>query len=286
MPDTVFRPRVGAAAFAARAGPRIGIDEAHFNFHTALGRYRPFGLLAESDGYRVERVRRAFTDASLRGIDLLVIANPLNEVNDGGKWTLPTPSAFTTSEIDAVRRFVTNGGSLLLIADHMPFAGAAEALGEAVGVRFINGFSRDSAGASNFTLRRGSTLLSHPVTDGRTVAERVDSVVIFTGSAFAISATGTAGAAVLRLPPGTRVDQPVTAWEFVPGTASMRGDGLLFGAALELGKGRVFVAGEAAMFSAQRSGPRAQGRMGFNAPDAPQNAQFVLNVLHWLSRVP
>lgn len=50
-----------------------------------------------------------------------------------------------------------------------------------------------------------------------------------------------------------------------------------------LGKGRILAAGEAAMFSAQRSGPQGAGRMGFNEPTAPQNAQFVLNVLHWLS---
>jgi hypothetical protein len=39
------------------------------------------------------------------------------------------------------------------------------------------------------------------------------------------------------------------------------------------------------MFSAQRSGPKGEGLMGFNRPSAGQNAQFVLNVLHWLTRV-
>ena len=40
--------------------------------------------------------------------------------------------------------------------------------------------------------------------------------------------------------------------------------------------------GEAAMFSAQVTGPERRP-MGMNAPGAEQNAQFVLNVMHWLS---
>ena len=36
------------------------------------------------------------------------------------------------------------------------------------------------------------------------------------------------------------------------------------------------------MFSAQVAGP-ARRLMGFNAPEAAQTAQFVLNVLHWLA---
>jgi hypothetical protein len=40
-----------------------------------------------------------------------------------------------------VRRFVERGGALLLIADHMPMAGAASDLGLAFGVHFENGFA-------------------------------------------------------------------------------------------------------------------------------------------------
>ena len=36
------------------------------------------------------------------------------------------------------------------------------------------------------------------------------------------------------------------------------------------------------MFSAQVAGPTRRP-MGMNAPGAEQNAQFVLNVLHWAS---
>jgi hypothetical protein len=51
---------------------------------------------------------------------------------------------------------------------------------------------------------------------------------------------------------------------------------------MKVGKGRVAIFGEAAMFSAQLGGPQKLP-MGMNAPVAKQNPQFLLNVMHWLS---
>ena len=48
--------------------------------------------------------------------------------------------------------------------------------------------------------------------------------------------------------------------------------------------GRVVFLGEAAMFSAQVSGPE-RNPMGMNDPRAPQDAQFCLNVVRWLTGV-
>ena len=59
--------------------------------------------------------------------------------------------------------------------------------------------------------------------------------------------------------------------------------GLLQGAALTHGKGRVVVMGEAAMFSSQLAGPDKR-IMGFGAEGAEQNQRFALNLMHWLSR--
>ena len=41
-------------AFAPGAGPLVCVDEAHNNYHTANGRYRPFADLLRGDGYWVE----------------------------------------------------------------------------------------------------------------------------------------------------------------------------------------------------------------------------------------
>ncbi len=52
------------------------------------------------------------------------------------------------------------------------------------------------------------------------------------------------------------------------------------GLAFEWGEGRVVILGESAMVTAQVSG---RVRYGMNTPDN-DNRQFVLNVMHWLSR--
>ncbi len=279
--DSAYRARVPAPAFAVDAGPVILLDEAHANFHTLDGRYLVFGTVLRQDGYVVRPNRAPFTRAALGAARVLVIANALNAVNAGGKWQLPTPSAFTAAEIAAVRDWVRDGGSLLLIADHMPFPGAAHDLAAAFGIHMLNGFAYDSTRTvSRFVYRRAAgSLAAHAVTEGRSPAERVDSVVAFTGQAFRVDAPGTP---LMTLAPGTTVLEPAVAWQFDATTPTESGAGLLQGAVVPFGQGRVAVFGEAAMFSAQVAGAQ-RAPMGMNDPAAPQNAQFLLNVLHWLT---
>ena len=56
--------------------------------------------------------------------------------------------------------------------------------------------------------------------------------------------------------------------------------GWLQGGTRKLDQGRVAILGEAAMCTAQLEGTVPDG---MNAPQASQNAQFCLNVMHWLS---
>lgn len=280
--DTSFHPPIARPSYARGAGPVVLLDEAHHNFHTVTGRYRPLVALLERDGYVVRPGRAPFTRTSLANARVLVIANAIHETNARGRWTLPNPSAFTDAEIAAVSEWVRDGGSLLLIADHMPFAGAAEKLALAFGAVFGNGFAADSTldtGALRF--RRGDgSLGTHPITDGRTPGDRVDSVTTFTGQAFRLTR---GGAPLITLGAGTTLLLPVTAWVFSDSTPRVRADGLLQGAALEVGRGRVVLLGEAAMLSAQLAGPQRRP-MGMNDPAAAQNAQFALNVMRWLTR--
>lgn len=60
--------------------------------------------------------------------------------------------------------------------------------------------------------------------------------------------------------------------------------GMLQSAAFEVGRGRVAAFGEAGMFTAQVRGEDQQP-VGMNHPNASDNAQFVLNVLHWLAGI-
>ena len=48
--DPDFKAVVERPAYP-RNGPTVAIDEAHSNFHTAGGQYKPFADLLTSDGY-------------------------------------------------------------------------------------------------------------------------------------------------------------------------------------------------------------------------------------------
>lgn len=179
--DTSFTSPLEAPEYRAGQGPTVLIDAAHLNFHTAEGRYLAFARLLRRDGYTVESNRDPFTSAVLHRADILVIANAMHEQSEADFAPLPNLSAFTEVEIAAVESWVREGGSLLLIADHMPIAGHAETLAAAFGLRFQNGFAFDMAGKGRVTFRRSDgSLRSSVVTDGRGPAERVDSVTTFT----------------------------------------------------------------------------------------------------------
>lgn len=276
--DTSFKPPVPNPAYTSGHGPVVLLDEAHFNFHTAGGRYKPFADLLRRDGFVVKSSRLQFSRATLGTGQILVIANALAERNRND-WSPPTPSAFSDEEIEAVCDWVRGGGSLLLIADHMPFAGAAEKMASALGVRFSNGYAIDEQekGPMLFRLSDGS-LKDHQITRGRTDAEKIESVATFTGSAFQVD--GDAQPLLVFGPSVVSVDGRIR--DKTAPRISVKG--WYQGAVMRFGKGRLAVFGEAAMFSAQVAGPKRMP-MGMNAPIAAGNPQFLLNLMHWLSGI-
>ena len=283
VPDPAFAPVIEKPRHEAGRGPRVAIDAAHLNFHTADGGYAPFATLLRLDGYRVESSGTPFAAGLLARMDVLVIANAMHKQSENDWAPLPTLSAFTDAEVAAVERWVRDGGSLLLIADHMPLAGHAEALAAAFGVRFQNGFAFDAQNNGQITFRRSDgSLVPGLVTDGRGASERVDAVTTFTGQAFRLD-PGVKAEPVLRLPAGYQLLLPEVAFTFSERTPRIPAANLLQGALVYHGQGRIAVFGEAAMFSAQVTGP-GKRPMGMNHPDARENARFALNVLHWLTR--
>ena len=277
--DSSFAPSIASPAYSVGAGPRVLIDEGHHNFHTMAGRFFAFARLLRRDGYVVVPNASRFSREGLAGARILVISNALAAENED-EWSLPTPSAFDSSEIAAVREWVMGGGSLWLIADHMPFPGAAGRLAAEFGVLMSNGFALDRSeedGRMRFSRGDGS-LMDHPITRGRNAAERVDSIISFTGQAFRVEAPGTP---LMKLRRDVVLLLPQVAWQFSKLTQRMSASGMLQGAVVDIGRGRVAVFGEAAMFSAQLAGPN-KAPMGMNDRTAPQNPQFVLNVAHWL----
>ncbi|MFN2430895.1 MAG: DUF4440 domain-containing protein [Cryomorphaceae bacterium] len=281
-PDTTFRAKIHQPAYKHGEGPVVCIDEAHQNLHTRKGRFLAFSRLLEQDGYRVRSIDQPITDVDvLRNCSLLVVANALHPSNKG-HWVLPTPSAFTDDEINHLRQWVQDGGRLLLIADHMPFAGAAAELAATFGFEFLNGFamtSNDFWPPSKFAVKDGG-LRDSPVVDGMMKGEAIADVATFTGSAFTIPKTAVP---VISFSEEHRSLQPDTAWKFSSETPSVFLSGYHQGALLSFGKGKVAVFGEAAMFTAQISNRGV--KTGFNSEYAKENVQLVINVVHWLDGV-
>ena len=81
----------------------IMFDEAHNSGHRLSGTFSAFAELASSLGYTVIPSRTPFRRDSLDRGRILTIANALHARNASGDWSLPTPSAFTSQEIQVVR---------------------------------------------------------------------------------------------------------------------------------------------------------------------------------------
>jgi hypothetical protein len=277
--DPDFNPPIFNPAYPPGDGSKIYIDEAHNNFHTMDGRYKPFADLLARDGYIIQPLKDTIGINTLEQVDILVISNPLN-IKNTQDWTLPTPSAFTEDEINNVSNWVKDGGSLFLIADHMPFPGAAHDLAKEFGFDLNNGFAFDTVtggGADLFTLKDG-TLKENFITNGRNGQEKVDSIYSFTGEAFQIPEDATP---VLILNNNFISLMPDTAWNFKDDTQQVSVAGWSQGAVKKFGKGKIAVWGEAAMFSAQIAGEK-KIKVGMNAPRAKYNYQLLLNIIHWL----
>ncbi len=281
VPDVDYNPPIFRPAYKIGTGPKVIVDDTHHNFHTAEGRYRPFAQLLRRDGYRVNGLGANLSRDSLQNVDVLVIVNALNERNEND-WSLPTPSAFSCTEIKAVRCWVQCGGSLLLIADHMPFPGAAAEMARAFCVEFSNGYARPGHRQPDTTdtFERQTGLCPSEITFGRNTEERVTRVATFGGSAFKppIGATP-----VLVFGPDSLSLETTKAPGITPDAARVPIDGWCQGAVFPFCRGRVAVFGEAAMFTAQLAGDGSRP-MGMNAPGAEQNYQLALNVMHWLTR--
>lgn len=268
--DPTFNTKVAHPAYASEH-PRVLFDEAHNNFHTTDGRYKPFAEVIGNDGFKVIPNKEKFTKELLAKGDILIIANALGAEGMGAAGA--SNSAFTEAECDAVRDWVQDGGSLLLITDHAPFGSAAESLAKRFGVDMSKGYTSDpnnsEGGETSLVFTRKNNLLGdHPITKGRDDSEKVNRVQTFTGQ----SLKGPTGSVAILKLGDTAFDEGD---DGKPKSAAGRAQGIAF----PFGKGRVVVMGEAAELSAQLIGNE---RFGMNVPGL-DNRQMALNIMHWLS---
>jgi hypothetical protein len=277
--DPDFNTRVAQPAYSAN-GPKVLFDEAHNNFHTASGRYKPFADLITSDGYQVVPNKDKFSPEVLKGASVLVISNALG-ARSMGEAAASGP-AFTDAESDAVRDWVRGGGSLLLIADHAPMGAANQILGQRFGVDMSKMYTIDEqnfekeAGNPGFIIytRESGRLADHAITRGRNDGERINKIVTFTGQSLKGPADGVP---FLKLADTAQDTMPG------PNAKPISAAGRAQGIAMKFGKGRVIVMGEAGMLSAQLTGNPGVP-FGMNRPGI-DNRQLALNIMHWLSGV-
>jgi hypothetical protein len=279
--DTAYRPAITNPVYSPGKGPVVFIDEGHHNFHTRSERYLPFARLLEKDGYRTESYSGSFEPDKLSKGRILVISNALNEANVTN-WYKPVLPAFSAAETETVRKWVEEGGSLFLIADHMPMGGAAAGMAKAFGFEFNDGFALDTARpCPALFCRAAGTLKDNVITDGRDRTERVDTVFSFTGQAFPVPDGATA---ILCFDDNYRLLLTDTAGVFDSNTRYEDITGWSQLAYMRYGKGRVVMSGEAAMFTAQLAGPQRYPA-GMNSPYARENYKLLLNIIHWLDGI-
>ncbi len=240
--DPEFQPVLEHPTYPQGMGPVVAVDEAHHNFHTRDGRYSGFTRLLRADGYKVVSSLTLFDGVVDESIDVLVIANALHASNLS-EWQLPTPSAFTPQEIEVLAAWVSGGGSLFLIADHMPFPGAAGELALRFGVEMTNGFAFATdkegqlvRGPMAFTSENGRFGV-HPIMIGNSLEERVTQVASFTGQAFRIEETLSGWNGLVMLPAGTVSLEPEVAWQFDDDTKRRDVGGWYQGASANWGQG-------------------------------------------------
>jgi hypothetical protein len=238
--------------------------------------------ILELDGFQTGAFTSEFTRESLKQCNILVIANAIPE-SSVEKWEAPTASAFSPDEIRALEKWVRKGGKLFLIADHMPFGGAAKDLAAAFGFTFYDSFAGNEKTQSNteLFLKSDGSLSKNILTERSDRFFEADSVATFTGQVFEIPDDAHS---ILNCGEGWISLLPEIAWQFEEDTEKLDSEGWSQGAYMEYGKGRLVVFGEAAMFSAQIAElPDRSFNAGMNHPTrGNHNYKLLLNIIRWL----
>lgn len=281
-------------------GPIVMFDEGHHNMHTSTRSYKPFVEVIMNDGYILRVNKSEFTEDVLKGHDILVISNALNERNIAKKKP-PHFSAFTEEEIEAVHEWVSDGGGLLLIADHAPWGGAAYDLAARFGVILSRGtvvFGKKISEegkpdtpkkkvkkkrgalmvmATSFS-RKSGLIVDHPITRGRNDEEKISNINTYLGQSLQVPE----GAGFIKLSDNAYDKDPTT-------NEKRLVSGHFQAAGLAYGKGRVVVMGEAAMLTVRfylrkdhQSKESVWESFGMD-PRKNDNKQLLLNIMHYLS---
>jgi hypothetical protein len=262
---------------------RIAIDEGHFNLHTINGTYAVLAGTLKEAGFNVSGHTGPFSTENLANVDVLIIANPFPDIRDsliaranraGEPFrysSAATRSAFTNDEVEAIRNWVSKGGSLLLILDHAPHGKTGELLAAAFGVESRNVSTLDRASRDpEVDTTEAATILftkSKGLLGEHLILTDIDSVTTYTGE----SLLGPPRSAVLLTLPSTAIDLD---WDAsTKKFRNLSANGRVQALAFEYNPGRVVVLGEAAMTNPLYTSRSNRG-----------NWKMTLNIFKWLTR--
>lgn len=268
-------------AFKAQQGPKLVIHRA-VSPYLQRGRFEPFRILAESDGFKVSYLDKPMTPEILAGTDLFVIANAYTK-NYKNFSTLDAPSVYTGDEIAMLVEWVKNGGSMLILADHSPFAGGTIQLASAFGFTYMTGHVLDKNSLSTrirtaIDFKKENNLLAeHPITMGSTGRMPITHFFGFGGQAIIPPAEATN---ILAIPSYFETFLGFDPHQNFHSTPRLDSGGFSQGSAVEFGNGRLVVMGETGGFTAQIID--GINGMGFEELVADENKEFVLATLRWL----
>ncbi|MCW2264001.1 MULTISPECIES: hypothetical protein [Sphingobacterium] len=275
--DENFNYPISTPTYTKGNGPLLLFDEAHNNASTLKGAYAAFSKLLRDDGYKVVSNTEKISWELLKKAKIYVTVNAMYDLED---WNLPARSAFSTKEMDELSTWVAAGGSLFLVTDHMPCGASVHDLAGRFGINIINGFALRKDGLPEVFSKERKTLISNQITSSP--GEEIDSIMCWGGTGFIVPSHAHVISALgddynIYLPSNvSQIKRPLP--DTIP---YISGRGLVNGAYLKYGKGRVVIFGDGAPFSAQLQGIKSEKR-GMNHPSATQNAQFLLNIIHWL----
>ena len=280
--DSSFNASVAKPKYKKQTGPHILIDAGHHNFIVEMGLIKPFVDLATNDGYKTSIDSGAFTYAYLAKYQMVLIT-PAMPFKFGSKKDITDEITFTNQELLALKEWVSNGGSLIILSEHAPIDKSMTPLLNTFGIQSSFGAVYDPVNCDStiklshyetilkFTKNNGLLNSNHPIITGSKKKELIQNIETYTGSAL----TGPNYTTILKLGPTATIRK----WNGILPTGG--GDSQCL--AGSFGKGKIMAMGDCNGFTAMyvySGGKKFYAGMQVGEYDWKQ---FVLNTLHWLS---
>lgn len=280
--DSSFNAAVSKPKYKKQKGPTILIDAGHHNFIVEMGLIKPFVDLATNDGYKTSIDSGAFTPAYLAKYQMVLIS-PAMPFKFGSKKDITDEITFTNQELVALRDWVSNGGSLIVLSEHAPIDKSMTPLLNSFGIQSSIGAVFDPINCDTtvklslyetilkFTNSNGLLNRNHPITNGAKKKEVIQNIETYTGCAL----TGPNYTTILKLGSTATIRK----WNGILPTGG--GDSQCL--AGSFGKGKIMAMGDCNGFTAMyvnSGGKKFYAGMQVEEYDWKQ---FVLNTLHWLS---